>query len=348
MLSAPWGRAVGYLPCVSQRADVPRANFDPLDLWWWIFPVLGLGVATWAGFAYIGVRAMRPAWLITAAFFAIGAAIEYPLSAGVNGKFADLYYPLGLWGLGIVASVAVTPAWLRWCGERDAAKKEQPSSIASQTNSGASSGIQDDVPIGEAERRAVKDRSAPDFAEQLSWAHLPFVDFGHSRLGRRIALTVMVASLAAAAALAGTWPFPSPGYLTFWQGIEVILGIWVIDWLLLRTATSHVFLDRAGILVIDGQEIRVDWETITGATRVDEGNYPRARVLSTAGRHIDVDDFISPSRQRRRFITAVNACVENSALRPAGQAEARAFPRFRVSLGFGAAAAVIVVIGAIR
>lgn len=217
-----------------------------LDWWWWILPVLGLGVATWAAFAFIGIRARRRAWLITAGMFAAAAVVEYFLSAGLDTSFADTFYPAALWVVGIIAAAVVTPAWRRWCDQRSSAPaRSLPASPVPREDHRAV--IQDHVPtdadgplpwrepdpvptdppsdesVAPRPPSPASERPRPDaqtedlpsrpdtppepVPEAATWKDVPFVDFSYTRWWRLLALLFIIVFWLGSAAAFGALPF---------------------------------------------------------------------------------------------------------------------------------------------
>lgn len=96
---------------------------------WVLVSILSLGTLTWAGFLYIGIRAKRRSWLITAGAFAL-----FFISYGVLTQFVDMgtkenpvSTPLtsliggalvAEWVAGVVLSVVANRKWLVWLAHR--------------------------------------------------------------------------------------------------------------------------------------------------------------------------------------------------------------------------------------
>lgn len=90
----------------------------------WIAPVILLaGIATWASFLYIGLKAKRKSWLIAAGVFGVGAIVTMTLiqsySDGVKGtssagENASGWVTVLLWLGGIAYAVKSNREWLKW------------------------------------------------------------------------------------------------------------------------------------------------------------------------------------------------------------------------------------------
>lgn len=181
---------------------------------------------------------------------------------------------------------------------------------------------------------------------------MPYVDFGYTGWWRRGALLVIPAVWFGMAATYGAWPFPKAegeSLLTLGWSLAYIAAAFWGSWALLRTVTSHAFLDGVGFLLVKGSTVqRVPWDDIAGATQTG-GDSRRARVLTRTARWVDVDEFVSPAgRQQRRLIDAVTACVARPEARPTGEAFPRTFPVVWVAAGLAAAWAVMLASAARR
>jgi hypothetical protein len=98
---------------------------------WLLAPIASLGLLTWAGFAYIGVKARRRAWCIAAIVYAVGlgVAIALPSGKGPSGpELSDLAagFAMAVWIGGIVHGVMVNKEWLRWRAENTTPWYSQP------------------------------------------------------------------------------------------------------------------------------------------------------------------------------------------------------------------------------
>jgi len=92
---------------------------------WVLISILSLGMLTWAGFLYVGIRARRRAWLIAAGAFLL-FFIAYVVSTGfvdVGTKEDPIRTPLTSaiggavlinWVAGVVLSLVANRKWLIW------------------------------------------------------------------------------------------------------------------------------------------------------------------------------------------------------------------------------------------
>ena len=91
----------------------------------WMLPViLGCGMATWASFLYIGIKARRRSWQIAAGVYSVAFVAMMVVSGsaegdpqhGSTGTASNLMGGLlvATWAAGIVHAVMVRPQWLRW------------------------------------------------------------------------------------------------------------------------------------------------------------------------------------------------------------------------------------------
>lgn len=86
----------------------------------WVLPVvLGLGILSWTGLAYVAARTRRPSWLVAAGVAFALAVLSFALlgpadeDSTVGGSVILL-----TWGLAIVAAFVMLPGYLRWQDER--------------------------------------------------------------------------------------------------------------------------------------------------------------------------------------------------------------------------------------
>ena len=81
---------------------------------WMLTSLLGLGLVTWAGFLYIGVKARRRSWLIAAGAWAGYVATYIVLSELFPGGTKEDPNTANSWVGGIVHQALVNRQWLRW------------------------------------------------------------------------------------------------------------------------------------------------------------------------------------------------------------------------------------------
>ncbi|QCR20281.1 hypothetical protein C1N71_13235 [Agrococcus sp. SGAir0287] len=96
----------------------------------WMLPgVVGVGLATWMGFLFIGVRAKRRLWVVFGvAYFVAGCAVIAISSAFPTGTKEEPvpenawsgWVTLGLWVLGIAHTILTNKAWLKARAHLDA------------------------------------------------------------------------------------------------------------------------------------------------------------------------------------------------------------------------------------
>lgn len=90
----------------------------------WLLPaILLLGIATWTSFLYIGIKAKRRVWLITAALYGVGMIGIFTLSgrfgdgdkeASTGGESVVGFIIVAIWIGGIVHALITNREWLRW------------------------------------------------------------------------------------------------------------------------------------------------------------------------------------------------------------------------------------------
>ena len=84
----------------------------------WLLPaLLGLGFWTWLSFLYLGMRARRRNWLLTAVAYAALLVGACTLGETDNSQWANELFAcwiLALWGGGTIHALVVNRSWLRW------------------------------------------------------------------------------------------------------------------------------------------------------------------------------------------------------------------------------------------
>lgn len=117
--------AVGAHPAATPAAeDPPRPGWLRRNVWLWA--TLPLGITTWAAFGYIGLRARRRDWLVSAVLYAVGIVAAFVLSAlaptDADGRVdtgswqstTGAVLLLIVWLGGIVHGLIANPAWHRF------------------------------------------------------------------------------------------------------------------------------------------------------------------------------------------------------------------------------------------
>lgn len=106
----------------------------------WLLPVvLGLGVVTAVGFAYIAIRARNARWWKIAAAYLTATVVVVALSEiseNSSGEMADWvgWLAVAMWGIAIVHGLALNREWLRWCaGQRRAPHPAAPLLVKAET-----------------------------------------------------------------------------------------------------------------------------------------------------------------------------------------------------------------------
>jgi hypothetical protein len=90
----------------------PRLQSRVWRLWHsaWLLPaLLCLGLLTWLSFLYIGLRARRRVWLLSAAGYVAGDVIVGTVGGSIGGGLA-----FALWTGGAAHALIVNRSWLRW------------------------------------------------------------------------------------------------------------------------------------------------------------------------------------------------------------------------------------------
>lgn len=86
---------------------------------WMLAPIFGLGFVTWVGFAYIGIKARRRDWWLSAIVYGAVVVIVFAFSGSPDDPGTTSSEWVGgaiiaAWAAGIAHALLVNKSWLRW------------------------------------------------------------------------------------------------------------------------------------------------------------------------------------------------------------------------------------------